>query len=456
MTTPNSITRRSLLAKAGAAGLASLLPQSAFGAKTETSAAVLVRGAKIFNGVDEELITGSDVLVENGMITKIGAALAAPKGATIIDASGRIMTPGLSDCHVHIMWNDDIMKHINSHNDYTGALATKNAHEMLMRGFTTVRDAGGPAFGLKEVIDKGLIPGPRILPSGAFISQSSGHGDFDPGQNYLSPHFTGQIDKAYLRGWTYIADGVAEVQKATRENLRAGATQIKIMGSGSITGAHDPLDVTEYTLEELRAIVKEAEHWGTYATIHAYTENAISNALDAGVRSVEHALFATEDLIEKMKDKDVFFSTQFFSFSVTPEQAGMTGESAEKYLVAQAGAKAGYERAKRIGVKMSWGTDILGSLDLAPMQSSEFTARGEYFTPFEILQQCTVNNAELFERSGKRHPYKAGPLGQIKEGAYGDMLLVDGNPLEDISLLGQPEKNLSLIMKDGKIYKNLL
>ncbi|MFY0618768.1 amidohydrolase family protein [Shimia sp.] len=446
------LNRRAFVAGGAAA---SVFP-NAGRAQVPSTKGTLIRGAKIFDGTSEELMTGLDVLVRDGMIAEVGEAL-SDADATVVDADGRTLTPGMSDAHVHIMWNDTIENLIYaSPQEYTGAMAAQSAERMLMRGFTTVRDMGGPSFGLKQAIDSGVVPGPRILPSGFFISQTSGHGDFDPRMNYLSPHFTNQIDPAYLRGWTIVADGVPEVQKAAREILRYGATQIKIMGSGSITGAHDPLDVTEYTQEELSAIVQAAKNWGTYATIHAYTDMAIQNAIKAGVRSIEHGLFASEETMQMMKDADIFFSTQFLSFSVGPEQAGMTGSSVPKYLEAQAGATNGYERSKALGLKMAFGTDILGTIDLGPFQSQEFVARTAYYEPVDILRQATSLNAELFERSGRRHPYLDGPLGVIKEGAYGDLLLLNGNPLEDISLLAEPESGISLIMKGGKIFKDEL
>jgi len=273
---------------------------------------------------------------------------------------------------------------------------------------------------------------------------------------YFSPHFTGQVDKAEIFGWTKVADGVPEVMKAARENFRSGATQIKIMGSGSVTGAHDPLDVTECTFEELQAIVKEAAKWGTYAIIHACSDEGVRNAVNAGVRSVEHALFASDGTMKLMREKDVFFSTQFFAFSATAEMAGFGGETAVKYNEAKAGAEAGFKRAKQYGLKMAWGTDTFGSLDIQKFQQNEWVARAKYYSPYEVLVQATSLNAELLARAGKRRPYQEAPLGVIKPGAYADLIIVDGNPLQDMSLLGDPDKNLKRIMKDGKVYKNTL
>ncbi|NER08901.1 metal-dependent hydrolase family protein [Muriicola jejuensis] len=439
--------------------IALMVVLSSLNAQEKPKQITLFTNVQVFDGTSDKLIK-ADVLVEGNLIKQISKEplmVAQTDNVSIIDGGGKTLMPGLTDAHTHIMWTDDIENLIYSAPEgWSGTLAAVNAGEMLQRGFTTIRDNGGPAFGLKKAIDEHIIPGPRILPAGAFISQTSGHGDYDQRMFYLSPHFTGQIDKAYIRGWTIVADGVAEVQKASRDVLRSGATHLKVFGSGSITGAHDPIDVTEYTYEELKALADETKKWGTYAAIHAYSDEGIQNAIKAGIKSIEHGLFASEETMEMIKKNDVWFSTQFLAFSLPPEKAGMKGEAVSKYLTAQEGAQKGYERAKKYGVKMTFGTDILGSLELHRMQNLEFTARSKYFTPYEILKQATSQNAELFELSGERHPYKEGKLGVIEEGAYADLLLVNGNPLEDISLLAAPDKNLSLIMKDGVIYKNSL
>lgn len=203
--------------------------------------------------------------------------------------------------------------------------------------------------------------------------------------------------------------------------------------------------------------MKEAEKWGTYAMVHAYSDEAVRNAVLAGVKCAGHGLFASEETMKLMKEKGVWFDTQFLAFSVTPEVAGFAGTPSEpKYLEAQKGAKNGFERAKKMGIKMAFGMDTFGSLEIRVYQSKEFIARSKYFTPYEILRQATSDNAELFRLSGKRHPYREGPLGVVKAGAYADLIIVEGNPLDDITLLADPGKNMKLIMKDGKIYKNAL
>ncbi|WP_157208794.1 metal-dependent hydrolase family protein [Mariniflexile maritimum] len=426
-------------------------------AQEKAKTVIVIKNANVFDGVNEKLIENTDILIENNLITQIAKGIKPPKDAQLIDINGKILLPGLTDAHTHLALHSEVDYLIYSAPEgYMGAKAATNATQMLMRGFTTVRDIGGPTIGLKMAIDEGAVIGPRILPTGSMISQSSGHGDFNARQINWSQYFAGQIDPAYIRGWTTIADGIAEVQKATRETLRSGASQIKIMGSGSILGAQDPMDVTEYTIEELRAIVKEAEKWGTYTAIHAYTSESVMNALNAGVQSIEHGLFASEEAFKLMKEKDAFFSTQFMAFSATPEEAGMNAVARPKYLQAKEGADNGYRLSKKVGVKMAFGTDLVGGLEMNTYQPQEFVARLKYYTPYEILVQATSLNAELFERAGKRHPYQEGKIGVVKVGAYADVIVVEGNPLKDIAILAEPEKNIKLIMKDGKVYKNTL
>jgi len=426
--------------------------------ENKTPHITVIKNIQIFDGEHNKLIQGKSILIENNLIKKIDTLAKIPKNATVIDGKGEVAIPGLIDAHTHLMVTDSFENVIyNQEQIYVGAVATKAAKAMLLRGFTTVRDAGGPVMGLKRAIDKGIIAGPRIFPSNAFISQTGGHGDFDPAMSYISPYFSHSLDKAELYGWVKIADGVPEVQKAAREVLRSGASQLKVMASGSITGAHDPIDVTEYTFEELKAIVTEAKHWGTYVMVHAYSDNAVRNAINAGVLSVEHGLMVKPETLKLMKKKGVWLSTQCINYGKEAKDLGIAGTPMEaKFNEAKKAAEQTYRLAKKYGLKLAWGTDTFGSLELQATQSQEFSMRAKYFSSFEVLNQATGLNGQLLALSGRRTPYPDGKLGLLEKGAYADILIVKGNPLKDVTLLSDPKKNIEFIMKDGKIYKNSL
>jgi imidazolonepropionase-like amidohydrolase len=377
---------------------------------------------------------------------------------TVINGEGRTLMPGLLDAHVHLMLND--APNVSIYEKpwaFVGAQAVAGAKAMLLRGFTTVRDVGGPVAGLKEAIDMDLVEGPRVLPTGAFISQTSGHGDLATSPFKLSPYFTGIPDKSALFGWAFVADGVPEVQKAAREVLRTGASQLKVMAGGGVSSYYDPLHTTQYTLEELRAIVTEAAHWGTYVAAHSYTDVAVRQCIEAGVKSIEHGPFLTEETLKMMAEKGVWLSPQAYLFAMTPEELKITGTPAEsKMRQVNKDSEKVMKLAKEHNVKVAWGTDLFGPLQKQALQPLEFRARARYFSNLEILLQATSGNAELFKLSGNLHPYQDGELGVIQEGAYADLLLIDGNPLEDIEIMVDPEENFDLIMKGGVIYKNTL
>jgi imidazolonepropionase-like amidohydrolase len=388
-------------------------------------AQTLITNVNIFDGRSDQLAVGMDVLVEGNLVEEIGEGLQASSGATVIDGGGRTLMPGLLDSHVHLMLTDH--PHVSIYERswaYVGAKAAAGAKAMLLRGFTTVRDVGGPVGGLKKAIDEGLVEGPRVLPSGPYISQTSGHADLETSEYKLSPYFTGIPDKAEILGWGFIADGVPEVQKAAREALRTGATQLKVMAGGGVSSFYDPLHTTQYTKEELAAIVTEAAHWGTYVAVHAYTDAAVRQCIEAGVMSIEHAPFLTEKTLKLMAEEGVWMSPQAYLFGMTPEELNIV--------------------------------DLFGPLEKQALQPLEFKARAKFFSNLEILRQATSLNAELFELSGELHPYQEGPLGVIEEGAYADLIVVDGNPLDDIEIMTDPRRNFLLIMKDGVIYKNEL
>jgi imidazolonepropionase-like amidohydrolase len=427
-------------------------------AAQENSTHLLIRNVNIFDGLHDGLVPGS-VLVEGNLIKAVVPDDDVPRpGSTVIDGGGRTLMPGLSDAHVHLMLN--AAPHMSIYNDqwsYVGAQAVAGARAMLLRGFTTVRDVGGPVTGLKRAIDQGLVDGPRILPSGPFISQTAGHGDLSTSPTRPSPHFAGIPDMAALMGWSLVADGVAEVQKAAREALRSGAVQVKVMAGGGVSSYFDPLHTIQYTSEELRAAVVAAENWGTYVAVHVYTDKAVRLCIEAGVKSIEHGPLLTEETVKLLAEENVWLCPQAYLSGMTPEELKIAGTPAEsKMREVNLKSEAVFGYAKKHNVKIAWGTDLFGSPEKQALQPLEFKARTRYFSNYEILRQATSLNAELFKLSGKLHPYKEGELGVIAEGAYADLLLVDGNPLEDVEVMLDPAKNFDLIMKDGKIHKNTL
>ena len=417
---------------------------------------VLFTNVNIFNGTDGELI-GADVLVEGNLIKEIGQNLQA-SGATIVDGGGRTLMPGLMDAHVHLALVRRPSEILNQYDwMYVGALANEQAEEMLLRGFTTVRDIGGPTVGLHRAIEEGQIIGPRLFSSGPYITQTSGHGDF---RNYndLHPGIYGQYSLMEMQGWLIMADGPAEVTRAVREALRYGAKQIKMMAGGGVSSPYDPLHTIQGGPEEFSAAVRAAEQWGTYVAVHAYTDEAVRQAVEAGVKSIEHGPFLTQKTMKLMAKNDVFLAPTARISLTTPEVVGLdpTSSTAEKLRQVNQGASNQLKWAKLYGVTLVFSTDQFGAPENFKIQSDEFLTLAEVFEPIEVLRMATSNVAALLELSGELHPYREGPLGVIQEGAYADLLLIDGNPLEDVTLLADYENNIDLIMKDGKIYKNTL
>jgi len=332
--------------------------------------------------------------------------------------------------------------------------AGKAAEETLMRGFTTVRDVGGNSFPVYRAINSGLIDGPRIYPSGGYITQTSGHGDFR-GPNDVPENPGMPLDYAQRVGHTLIADGVPEVIKRSREVLRMGATQIKAMAGGGVSSLYDPLDVTEYTFDEMKAIVEVARSWNTYVLIHANTDAAIRLWVEAGAMSVEHGFFIGEETAKLMAEKGVWWSMEPMEAEGEDAFTFESPISTAKYKEVVAGLDQAVAFAKKYGVKTAFGTDMLFDAELAVKQGKFLAKLQKWYTPYEALKMATHDNAQLFKLSGPRDPYP-GELGVLKEGAYADMILVDGNPLQNLDLVADPEKNFLVIMKDGKIYKNTL
>ena len=422
----------------------------------------LIKNVHVWDGISDGITKKISVLIEGNLIKKVRASDSdANADATIIDGKGSVLIPGLIEAHSHLALHGDLFQIRNEFNwMYIGAKSGAEATRMLHRGFTTARDAGGPVNGLRKVIDAGHVDGPRIYASGPVISQTGGHFDIR-GLNEPNYYFLGLPDPKNFMEWSYLADGIPEVQKASREIFRKGSSQIKIMAGGGVATVYDPLDGLQFTPEEIRAIVIEAEKLGTYAMAHIYTPEAITIALNAGVRSIDHGMLIDDKTMALLKEKDAFLVPSLAVGLFTPEElafAWPTPATKAKGARIIAGMENETLLAKKHGVKIGFGTDFFGpDRGSFALQSLEFKARAKYFTGLEILKQATSTNAAIVAMSGPMmNPYLDGPLGVIKAGAYADLLLVDGNPLDDILLLTDPKKNLNLIMKDGKIYKNQL
>ena len=416
---------------------------------------ILIENVRILDHQTQALTLPMNVLVSGQKIEKISSAkISSPTQDVVkINGGGKTLMPGLIDVHVHMVFGSLTMTQMMSPDMSEEMLMNKvgeASHKMLMRGFTSVRDAGGPIFPLKLAIDKGKVVGPRIWPSGATISQTAGHGDFRT-PDERSRRFFGKASRAEELGATFIADGRDEVLTATRENLRFGASQIKLMAGGGTSSAYDPIDVTQYTFDEMKAAVDAAEDWGTYVMVHAYTPRAVQRAVEAGVKSIEHGQMLDEETLKILAKKGVWLSLQ----NLMDNNDNMDEQRKEKRKPVLDGQDKVWPLAKKLGVKLAWGTDFLFEPELNDEQNSYILRLQKWFTNAEILKMITQDNGELLQLSGLRSPYP-GKLGVVEEQALADLILVDGNPLKDLSLIANPDKNFLVIIKDGQIYKNTI
>ncbi|MCY0992567.1 amidohydrolase family protein [Nannocystis sp. ILAH1] len=412
----------------------------------------LFQDVRIFDGRRATLSAPSHVLVRDKVIERISTApIAAEPGTTVIPAAGRVLMPGLSDMHWHVMLVRPTPAAILTNDiGYTNLQAAAEATATLMRGFTTVRDMGGPSFALKQAIDDGLLPGPRIYPSGAMITVTSGHGDFRQ-LSELPRTLGGPVSRSEQIGGSAVADSPDEVRLRAREQFMRGATQIKLTAGGGVASPFSPLDVSTFTQEELRAAVEAAQNWGTYVCTHAYTSATIQGSIAAGVKCIEHGHLMDDATARLMAQKGVWLSTQPFLDLSGAAALGPVEQAKMRQVVS--GTDRVYTLAKKYGIKTAFGTDILFSEALAERQGAMLADLTRWYTPAEALIMATSTNAELLAMSGPRNPYP-GKLGVVTEGALADLLLVDGDPLQDIRLVADPGRNFLVIMKDGVIYKN--
>jgi imidazolonepropionase-like amidohydrolase len=447
------LSRRSVL-QGIAAAFASVAAAPIARAFADTPATTMLTNLRLFDGRSAGLREGVSLLVSGNKIADIIPVAEKVDGAEVIDCGGRVAMPGLIDVHWHALLAaiPEIVA-LTADVPYVHLVAAQEAERTLLRGFTSVRDVGGPAFSLKRAIDEGRFPGPRIYPSGAMISQTSGHGDFR--MRYEIPRYAGNdISHAEESGISAIADGPDEVLRRVREQLLLGASQIKIMTGGGVSSAYDPIDVNQFTAEEIRAAVNAASDWGTYVCTHVYTPEGIKRALQNGVKCIEHGQLADEDAVKMMADTGAWWSLQ--PFLADEDSNPKSDPVARRYQeeIAQGTVRA-YEMSRKYNVRTGFGTDVLFNPKGPASQGRQLAKLARWMDNADVLRMATGENGDLLALSGDRNPYRA-TVGAIERGALADILVVDGNPLEDISLIADPDRNMKLIMKDGQVFKNEL
>jgi imidazolonepropionase-like amidohydrolase len=461
------------------------------------SEVTLFKNVNIFDGKNEEILKGYDVLVVKNIIKQIGKNIptsgtyemevktgrvaktktlpAASVGhydltvvgeagkterrqvkVNVIDGNGRTLMPGLIDTHYHLMLAASKGDNWRLEQpDYTHATMVVEAEQLLQRGFTSIRDVAGPGFGIKKAVDEGMIPGPRMYLAGTLISQTSGHADrtlpFEEPRIFSGTVPVGESIMKLDR----VVNGRDEMLAAVRQNLKQGATHIKLAVGGGVYSLYDPLDVTEFTDDEIKAAVDAASDWGTYVTAHVYQPKGILRGVRNGLKTIEHGQLMDEETAKVMAEKGVYLITQPFEAEENLKALANEVQWA-KYVQVVDGWKKTAELVKKYNVKMGFGTDLVFAPDTNGQQADFLARFSKWFSNIEMLRMITSNNAEILALSGARNPYQAGALGVIKEGAYADIILVDGNPMDNVAVLGSNGRNIPLVMKDGKIFKNSL
>jgi imidazolonepropionase-like amidohydrolase len=405
---------------------------------------IVLSNAAVLDSDRGELSDAQTVVVEDDCIVDVGPDAAATGADRSIDARGRVVMPGLIDCHVHVTAASANLGEQGQWSPfYLAARASVIMRGMLERGFTTVRDAAGGDFGLARAVDEGVIEGPRLIFGGRALSQTGGHGD-DRGRGRTA------LEAGYAySAMSTICDGVPEVRRAVREEIKRGAQHIKLMLSGGVASPTDRVDSTQFSREEIRAAVEEAEAANIYVLGHAYTARAVNRGLECGVRSIEHGNLMDETSPPQFIAHEAFLVPTLVTYSALAEHGREFGLPEVSYAkifdVLDAGLHA-LELADRSGVNIAYGTDLLGAMHA--YQSREFKIRAEVQSAAAMVRAATTIAARLLRLEGR--------VGVIAPGAYADLLLLDANPLDDINVLAEPEQHVKLIMKGGKLYRDTL
>ena len=451
------LSRRAMVmglgASASAVGLGVYGSACAQGAQpAESPRPTVFTNIRLFDGTSDALRDGRAVVVEGDKVSAVqDVAAPLPENARVIDGRGGVLMPGLIDAHWHaVLAAVPQATALTADPGYMHIVAAEEAERTVLRGFTTVRDCAGPSFALKRAIDEGKVTGPRIYPSGAMISQTSGHGDFRSTNDLPRFPNTGPTHMEAVGGGA-IADGRDEVLRRVREQLMLGATQIKLAAGGGVASPYDPIEVVQYTEDELRAAVEAASDYGTYVMVHAYTPEAVQRAIRAGVRCIEHGQLIDDATAQMISVTGTLWSVQpfFDDEDVIPFSDPVS--RAKQLQVAEGTARA-YELARKHGISIAFGTDVLFDPDLATRQGKMLAKLGPFFSNINVLKQATSIAGRYVAECGTRNPYPAS-LGVIEPGAWADILLVDGDPTADLSVFATPERHLTAIMKNGAFVR---
>lgn len=404
---------------------------------------ILLRGGNVLDPEHGGLLQRHDVLIAGERIVEVSPAPIEAPGATVIDMTGKTVMPGLIDCHVHVLAAlANLGVNAVQPNVLVAIRALPIMKAMLDRGFTTVRDAGGADWGLSHAVATGLVPGPRIFPSGKALSQTGGHGDFRPRSDVLEPCSCAFRAGAIAR----IADGVDAVRLAVREEIQKGATQIKIMASGGVASPTDPIGNTQYSEDEIRAIVAEAEAAQTYVMGHAYTGRAIARAVRCGVRTIEHGNLVDAEAAKIMAEHGAFVVPTIVTYEALARDGARLGLPPESVAKIETVRRAGHDSLRiyaEAGVRMGFGSDLLG--EMHGNQSEEFLIRAKALGNLEAIRSATSVAAAILQREGE--------LGTVRAGALADLIAVDGNPLNDIGLLAGQGEQIALVMQAGRVHR---
>lgn len=411
--------------------------------------AMLFKNFRMLEPSNDDLREGYELLTEGSLIKEVSDRPIKSSSATVIDCQGQTLMPGLIDSHVHVFLSDVT---ISSLEKIPLTLMTARGAQlmrgMLNRGFTTVRDTGGADWGIKQAVEEGSIVGPRLFIAGRPIGPTGGHSDARRRTDTRSYGLSCYCCNA-MRFTMNVADGVDNVRKAAREEMRQGADHIKLMMSGGVASPFDPLDSLQLSLDEVRAAVEEAHAFGRYVTAHAYTPEAITRAALCGVRCIEHGNLIDDDSAKLMAEKGMILTANLVAYYAMRERAkefGMSKDMLEKNeLVIEGGLKS-LEICKRAGVPVAFGSDLLGQLQTE--QSREFLLRSEVLSAIEIVRSATLTGAQVLRMEGK--------LGTLQPGAFADLLLVNGNPLTNLGLFQDQGAHLSFIVQNGQFHKNTL